>query len=104
VGPERRRNARLIKRVPVQILSPGEPSALAKSAEAMNISKDGLYFATDLELREGVQLELCLKVPDEITALPPLECRFLGRVAHVERLGPNGKSGVGVQFLYYSLD
>jgi hypothetical protein len=104
MSPERRRNARLIKRVPVQIFFDGETLAPATSAEAMNISKDGLYFATDLDLHKGAQLELRFKVPDEITALPPLECRFIGRVTHIEPLGPNGKSGVGIHFLYYSLD
>jgi hypothetical protein len=101
---ERRRGARLIKRVPMQIVPTAEPHAEARSVEAMNISKDGVYFATDLKLRRGTNLELRMKVPEEIRALPPLECRFLGRVVHVEPLGSNGKSGVGIQFIYYWLD
>lgn len=101
---ERRLAARLIKRVPMQITLTLESSAESLLAETMNISTTGAYFATSLKLREGVQLELRLKVPEEIKSLPALECKFIGRVAHVEPLGNNGLSGVGVHFLYYSLD
>ena len=101
---ERRSAARLIKRVPLQITLAKESSASAHPAETMNISKSGAYFATTLKLREGIKLELRLKIPEEIKSLPPLECKFIGRVAHVEPLGNNGMSGVGVHFLYYSLD
>lgn len=101
---DRRIAPRLIKRVPVQIMPSKEVATEPQSAETLNISKNGAYFATDLQLREGAKLELRFKVPEEIQSLPPLECRFISRVAHVERLGANGKSGVGVHFLYYSLD
>ena len=101
---ERRLAARLIKRVPMEITLGMNSSAEALRAETMNISKSGAYFATSLKLREGAKLELRLKVPEEIKSLPPLECKFIGRVAHVEPLGKNGMSGVGVHFLYYSVD
>ena len=104
MNPERRLGARLIKRVPVRIVLSKTDLAVSYPAEAMNISSRGLYFATNLHIREGTKLELRLKVPDEIPSLPPLECKFMGRVAHVEPLGKNGMSGVGVQFLYYSFD
>ncbi len=79
-------------------------SAESLRAETMNISKSGAYFATNLKLREGAKLELRLKIPEEIKSLPPLECKFIGRVTHVEPLGKSGMSGVGVHFLYYSVD
>jgi len=101
---DRRSAARLIKRVQLQIMLAVESSAEPHHAETMNISKSGAYFATGLKLREGVKLELRLKVPEEINSLPPLQCKFIGRVAHVEPLGNLGMSGVGVHFLYYSLD
>ncbi|HXJ03851.1 MAG TPA: PilZ domain-containing protein [Candidatus Acidoferrum sp.] len=101
---ERRSAPRLIKSVPLQITLARESSAAAHPAETMNFSKRGAYFAISLKLREGVKLELRLKIPEEIKSLPPLECKFIGRVAHVEQLGKNGMSGVGVHFLYYSLD
>ena len=101
---ERRLAARLIKRVPMQITLAMNSSAESVPAETMNISKSGVYFATNLKLREGVKLELRLRIPEAIKSLPPLECKFVGRVAHVEPLGTNGMCGVGVHFLYYSLD
>jgi hypothetical protein len=88
----------------MQITLAMNSSAESLPAETMNISKSGAYFATSLKLREGVKLELRLKIPEEIKSLPPLECKFVGRVAHVEPLGNLGMSGVGVHFLYYSLE
>jgi len=88
----------------MQITLTLDSSAEPLPAETMNISKSGAYFATNLKLREGIKLELRLKVPEEIKSLPPLECKFVGRVTHVEPLGKNGMSGVGVHFLYYSVD
>jgi len=101
---ERRLAARLIKRVPMQITLGMKSSGESYSAETMNISKRGAYFATSLKLHEGAKLELRLKIPEEIESLPPLECKFVVRVTHVEPLGNNAMSGVGVHFLYYSVD
>jgi hypothetical protein len=88
----------------MQITLAKETYAESHPAETMNISSSGAYFATSLKLREGFKLELRLKIPAEIKSLPPLECKFVGRVAHVEPLGNNGMSGIGVHFLYYSFD
>ena len=101
---ERRLGARLIKRVPMQIALGMNSSKQSLSVETMNISNRGAYFATSLKLQEGAKLELRLKIPEEIKSLPPLDCKFVGRVTHVEPLGNNGMSGVGVYFLYYSFD
>jgi hypothetical protein len=101
---ERRLAARLIKRVPMQITPAVNSSAESVPAATMNISKSGAYFATSLKLREGAKLELRLKIPEEIKSLPPHQCKFVGRVAHIEPLGNQGMCGVGVHFLYYSLD
>lgn len=101
---ERRLAARLIKRVPMEVTVSKMNSAESHPAETMNISNNGAYFATNLKLSAGVKLKLRLKIPEEIRSLPPLKCTFIGRVAHVEPLGKNGMSGVGVHFLYYSLD
>ena len=88
----------------MQITLAMNSSAQPLPAETMNISGSGAYFATNLKLREGVKLELRMKIPEEIKSLPPLECKFIGLVTHVEPLGKNGMSGVGVHFLYYSVD
>ena len=88
----------------IQVTPGRERAAESHPAETLNISKNGVYFATKLKLSEGAKLELRLRVPDEIPSLPPLSCTFICRVTHVEPLGGNGISGVGVHFLYYSLD
>ena len=93
---ERRLAARLMKRVPMQITLAMNSLAKSVPAETMNISKSGAYFATSLKLREGGKLELRLRIPEEMKSLPPLECKFVGRVAHVEPLSNSGMSGVGV--------
>ena len=70
----------------------------------MNISTGGVYFATDVKMREGLFVEVQLKMPQEIIGDEVTEWRYTGRVAHVESLGiANGKSGVGVQFIYYEI-
>ena len=38
-------------------------SPVSVPAETMNISKSGAYFLMGLKLREGVKLELRLKIP-----------------------------------------
>jgi hypothetical protein len=100
----RRLVPRFIKRVPIQITLGAKTTPESHSAETMNISNTGAYFATSLKLRAGVKIELRVRIPEEIKSFPPLECRFIGRVTHVEPLGNNGMSGVGVHFLCYSVD
>lgn len=64
----------------------------------------GIYFATDQKLAEGLLVQLRLKMPKEIVGDEVQEWSFTGRVAHVERVSrQNGKSGVGVQFLFYEV-
>lgn len=49
-------------------------------------------------------VELHLRMPKEIVGDAVEERSFTGRVAHLESLSrKNGKSGVGVQFLFYEL-
>lgn len=104
VKNERRVATRFIKRVPVQIMLAVKNPAQLYNAETLNISTSGAYFATNLKLQKGTKIEFRLRIPPEIQYLPPLECKFTGRVAHVEPLGNNGMSGVGVHFLCYSVD
>jgi len=70
----------------------------------MNICNHGVYFATDQKVPMGVMLQVHLKMPREVAGDDVVEWCFTGRVTHVEPLGaPNGKLGVGVQFLYYEV-
>ncbi|OLD62275.1 MAG: hypothetical protein AUI53_02075 [Acidobacteria bacterium 13_1_40CM_2_60_7] len=101
---DRRTARRLIKKVPLRFRPVESLAVPEQTAETMNISNGGLFFATDLKLAEGLLVELHLTMPREILGDDLPEWYFMGRVAHVESFGNrNGKSGVGVQFLYYEV-
>jgi hypothetical protein len=68
----------------------------------MNISNRGVYFATNLPVREGNLVQVVLHMPKEVGGDPRHERCFTGRVAHVDQKEfANGMYGVGVHFLYY---
>ena len=96
----RRRANRLIMRVPMRVLNKRTPQ-VEQGVESMNISIRGAYFATEETFRVGEKVQIRLKVPEAVMPGQKTEWCFTGRVAHVDRLGPNGKVGVGVHFLYY---
>ena len=101
---DRRTARRLIKKVPLRFRPVESLAVPEQTAETMNISNGGLFFATDLKLAEGLLVELHLTMPREILGDDLPERYFMGRIAHVESFGNrNGKSGVGVQFLYYEV-
>jgi Tfp pilus assembly protein PilZ len=101
---ERRITRRLIMKVPLKFRPVQAPDGSERDASSMNICHHGVYFATDQKMPKGVMLQVHLKLPREVAGDDVAEWRFTGRVAHVEPLGdPNGKSGVGVQFLCYEV-
>lgn len=103
-GHERRRELRFIMRVPLRLHARKEAALREEAVSSLNISAHGVYFATDQNVPEGLMVELHLRMPKEIVGRPVEEWSFTGRVAHVESLSrKNGKSGVGVQFLFYEL-
>lgn len=97
----RRRANRLIMRVPMRVRNKRTPK-VEQGVESMNISIRGAYFATEETFRVGEKVQIRLKVPEAVMPGQRTEWCFTGRVAHVDRLGPNGKVGVGVHFLYYT--
>lgn len=101
---ERRHGHRFIMKVPLRFHAMKETAVREEYASSMNISAHGIYFATDQKVREGLLVQLHLKMPREIAGDEMEEWTFTGRVAHVESLSrQNGKSGVGVQFLFYEV-
>ncbi|MGB9466767.1 MAG: PilZ domain-containing protein [Candidatus Acidiferrum sp.] len=73
-------------------------------AESLNLSQNGVYFATDSPIREGETVEILLKMPEEITDEPTTEWRCTGHVVRVERVDSSrGKLGIGVQFDCYEV-
>ncbi|PYT81621.1 MAG: hypothetical protein DMG40_08710 [Acidobacteria bacterium] len=103
-GNERRHGHRFIMRVPLRFHATKGAAPQEESVSSMNISTHGVYFATDQKIAEGLMVQLHLKMPKEIVGDEVDEWSFTGRVAHVEPLSrQNGKSGVGVQFLFYEV-
>jgi len=103
-GPERRHGQRFIMRVPLRLHATKGAALREEAASSMNISAHGVYFATDQQIAEGLIVQLHLRMPKEIVGDEVEEWSFTGRVAHVESLSrKNGKSGVGVQFLFYEV-
>ena len=89
-------------RVPMRIRSLQRGPEREYTVESMNISIRGVYFATDAMFEQKEEIEIRLRMPEQLMAGQMTDWCFTGRVAHVEKLGKNGKRGVGVQFLYYS--
>jgi len=89
-------------RVPMRIRSLQRAPEREHTVESMNISIRGVYFATDAMFEQKEEIEIRLRMPEQLMAGQMTDWCFTGRVAHVEKLGKNGKRGVGVQFLYYS--
>ena len=70
--------------------------------ESLNLSEQGIYFATSLPISEGEIVEVLLKMPEEITGEPTTEWRCTGRVVRAEPVdSPRGNLGLGVQFYCY---
>jgi hypothetical protein len=99
---DRRQTKRLIMRVPMWVRGVTEQWQREQGVESLNISLLGTYFAADSKFHLGDKIEVRLKMPEVVFAGQKTQWRFTGRVTHVDRLGPNGKIGVGVHFLYYS--
>jgi hypothetical protein len=75
-----------------------------QTAESVNVSQRGIYFATDSPLREGETVEVFFNMPQEIIGEPASEWRCTGHVVRVEVLKASGrKLGVGVQFDCYEV-
>jgi hypothetical protein len=74
------------------------------TAESLNVSQRGIYFATDSLLREGETVEVFFNMPEEIIGEPTSEWRCTGHVVRVEAIeATGGKLGVGVQFDCYEV-
>jgi PilZ domain len=101
---DRRTVKRLIMRVPMLVRGISEVAQDERGVESLNLSIRGTCFASEEKFRVGEEIEVRLKMPEEVVSGQKTEWRFTGRVTHVGKLGPYGKSGVGVYFLYYSAE
>ena len=96
---ERRRTRRFKVSIPLRFNAAAEN---AHRANSIDVSMNGVCFATHHMLRVGQRVELQLRIPKRVTGITPTDRCFTGRVVHIK---PNGSSAgalqVGVQFLYY---
>ncbi|MGB8474933.1 MAG: PilZ domain-containing protein [Candidatus Acidiferrum sp.] len=100
---DRRLSRRLCFKTPLRVRI-WKSTAPEQRAESLNLSQDGVFFATDSLIREGETVEILLKMPEEITDEPTTEWRCTGHVVRVERVdSSHGKIGVGVQFDCYEV-
>lgn len=105
MAAEQRRAKRLIMRVVMRVKTLDSGAPKEETVECMNISLRGTYFPTALPLKEGSDIEVRLRMPEEVIAGQTHEWTFTARVVHLERLGQfTKKSGAGVHFLYYSAE
>jgi hypothetical protein len=75
-----------------------------QSAESVNVSQRGIYFATDSILRQGETMEVLFDMPELVIGEPTTEWRCTGHVVRVEAIEhATGKIGVGVQFDCYEV-
>src|ERR1700688_3184671 len=83
VGVERRIGQRFAVTLPVswrKVSTPSEGLAFAQ-----DLSSRGAFLFTDMALSEGVDVELTLKMPSEITLGESMRVRCRGRVLRVVR-------------------
>jgi PilZ domain len=100
---DRRLSRRVSFKTPlrVRIWKSAGPEA---NEESVNLSQNGVFFATNSPIREGETVEILLNMPEEITDEPSTEWRCTGHVVRVERVDSSrGNMGVGVQFDCYEV-
>jgi hypothetical protein len=100
---DRRLSRRLNFKTPLRVRI-WKSTAPERRTESLNLSLNGVFFATDSPIREGETVEILLKMPEEITDEPTTEWRCTGHVVRVERVDSSrGKLGVGVCFDCYEV-
>jgi hypothetical protein len=102
-GTERRLAERFALKIPLRVrIATGV--ALDHTAESLNISTRGIYFATDLPLCKGRPVHLVFEMPEEVTHKPASEWRYTGHVVHVQpNSSPQGGTCAGVRFDCYEV-
>src|ERR1700692_573264 len=93
---ERRTARRYDLSLPVIIRMPVDKEASSRSGKTRDISTRGLYFTIDEDLGAGVELDITLTLPSEVTRGSEVFIRAMGKVVRVDKKPENGNSRVGV--------
>ena len=97
--PERRRLTRYNLRTPLRFRALGVAADTSEHfTEALNVSCGGFFFASSAPLRIGMQLEVTLRMPEEMTGAAAQETNCTARVVHArsEPFG-DGRMGFGAE-------
>jgi hypothetical protein len=98
---DRRLTRRLPLNVPLRVRV-WQSTVPEQKVECLNISERGVYFASGSRFKEGEQLELILKMPEEITGTPEWSWRCVGRVVRTSALDSSSLAmGVAVRLEHY---
>ena len=92
----RRAEARIRVRLPIRFRPITDPPSAEQSAESVNVSKHGLCFSTTYPLQVGEEVEIFLRMPQELSQ-DLAQVRCMARVVHVWPEASPGKTGVGVR-------
>ena len=91
---ERRRSPRVNVRETVRFRPVTEPVSSERLAETVDMSERGICIATDFPLKLGAQVELYVKVPQEVSGGDAVDARCVARVIHI------GGGAKGSKLLY----
>ena len=95
VGVERRIGQRFAFNLPVSLRD------ISTSAEGLGFTQDlssrGAFLFTDMALAEGMEIELTLKMPSEITLGNSMRVRCRGRVLRVTKPADNWKPAASLE-------
>jgi len=97
--PERRRLTRHNLRTPLRFRALGVAADTSEHfTEALNVSRGGFFFVSSAPLRVGMELEVTLHMPVEVTGTAAQEINCTARVTHArgEPFG-DGRIGFGAQ-------
>ena len=96
---ERRRLTRYNLRTPLRFRALGvDADSIEHFTEALNVSRAGFFFASSAPLWVGMQLEVTLRMPEEVTGTAAKETNCTARVTHVRREAfGDGRMGFGAE-------
>ena len=98
---DRRNETRVNVRIPLRFKLIGNQTAVEHLAESENVSQRGVFMWTAYPLKMGTQVELRLKMPNEISGFPPSEVLCTARVIRIQESDSGGLLGVGLQIERY---
>ena len=95
---ERRTAQRYDLSLPVSVRVPAKKESVSWVGKTRNISTGGVYLTIDNELNTGVELDLMMTLPAEVTGGTEVSIRAIGKVVRVDKSSGDLSVGVAVAF------